>query len=115
MFRDVARRPKRIIPAPRSTRITGYGCHRIQVSRANDMDVSACARCGRCPTVLGSEQPNVDRHWFGSALQADAVEQKLQPLEVYPVGTCGADFAAYLREQLDEYARVIREADIKAD
>jgi hypothetical protein len=34
---------------------------------------------------------------------------------MYPVGTCGADFAAYLRKQLDEYARVIREADIKAE
>jgi tripartite-type tricarboxylate transporter receptor subunit TctC len=53
--------------------------------------------------------------WFGSALQTDAVRQKLQPQEMYPVGTCGADFAAYLRQQFDEYARVIREADIKAD
>jgi tripartite-type tricarboxylate transporter receptor subunit TctC len=53
--------------------------------------------------------------WFGSALQTDAVKQKLQPQEMYPVGTCGADFAAYLRKQFDEYARVIREADIKAE
>jgi tripartite-type tricarboxylate transporter receptor subunit TctC len=53
--------------------------------------------------------------WFVSALQTDAVKQKLQPQEMYPVGTCGADFAAYLRKQFDEYARVIREADIKAE
>jgi tripartite-type tricarboxylate transporter receptor subunit TctC len=53
--------------------------------------------------------------WFGSALQTDAIKQKLQPQEMYPVGTCGADFAAYLRKQFDEYARVIREADIKAE
>jgi tripartite-type tricarboxylate transporter receptor subunit TctC len=53
--------------------------------------------------------------WFGSALQADAVKQRLQPQEMYPVGACGADFAAHLRRQFDEYARVIREADIKAE
>jgi hypothetical protein len=28
---------------------------------------------------------------------------------------CGADFGAYIREQYDEYARVIREANIKAE
>jgi tripartite-type tricarboxylate transporter receptor subunit TctC len=53
--------------------------------------------------------------WFGSVLQTDAVKQKLQSLEMYPAGTCGADFAAHLRKQFDEYARVIREADIKAE
>jgi hypothetical protein len=34
---------------------------------------------------------------------------------MYPVGACGADFAAHLRTQFDAYARVIREADIKAE
>jgi tripartite-type tricarboxylate transporter receptor subunit TctC len=53
--------------------------------------------------------------WFSSALQTDAIKQKMQPQEVYPVGACGADFAAHLRRQFDEYARVIREADIKAE
>jgi tripartite-type tricarboxylate transporter receptor subunit TctC len=53
--------------------------------------------------------------WFGSALAADAVKQKLKPQEMYPVGACGADFAAHLRRQFDEYARVIRAADIKAE
>jgi hypothetical protein len=28
---------------------------------------------------------------------------------------CGADFAAYLRKQYDEYGRIIREANIKAE
>jgi tripartite-type tricarboxylate transporter receptor subunit TctC len=32
-----------------------------------------------------------------------------------PVGLCGADFAAYLRKQHDEYDRVIRAANIKVD
>jgi len=31
------------------------------------------------------------------------------------VGMCGADFGAFLRKQYDEYGRVIREANIKAE
>jgi tripartite-type tricarboxylate transporter receptor subunit TctC len=53
--------------------------------------------------------------WFGAALKAAAVKERLQTLEMYPVGTCGADFAAHLRVQFDAYAKVIREADIKAE
>jgi hypothetical protein len=34
---------------------------------------------------------------------------------LYPAGTCGADFAALLRKQYDEFGRVIREANIKAE
>ena len=53
--------------------------------------------------------------WFGAALETAAVKEKLQLQEMYPVGACGADFAAHLRSQFDVYARVIREADIKAE
>jgi hypothetical protein len=34
---------------------------------------------------------------------------------MYPVGACGTDFAAHLRSQFEDYARVIREAGIKAE
>ncbi|HEY4406937.1 MAG TPA: tripartite tricarboxylate transporter substrate binding protein [Xanthobacteraceae bacterium] len=53
--------------------------------------------------------------WLGAALATAAVKEKLQLQEMYPVGACGADFAAHLRTQFDAYARVIREADIKAE
>ena len=43
------------------------------------------------------------------------VSEKKKTKEMYPVGACGADFAAHLRDQFDAYARVIREADIKAE
>jgi tripartite-type tricarboxylate transporter receptor subunit TctC len=52
---------------------------------------------------------------FASALQAPEVKSKLLPQGLYPVGTCGADFAAYIRTQHDEYARIIREANIKVE
>jgi tripartite-type tricarboxylate transporter receptor subunit TctC len=53
--------------------------------------------------------------WFAAALETAAVRDKLQLQEMYPVGACGADFAAHLRAQFDTYARVIRDADIKAE
>jgi hypothetical protein len=39
----------------------------------------------------------------------------LQRLGLSPVGTCGANFAAILRNQYDEFGRIIREANIKAE
>jgi tripartite-type tricarboxylate transporter receptor subunit TctC len=52
---------------------------------------------------------------FASALKAPEVTSKLLTQGLYPVVMCGADFGAYIREQYDEYARVIREANIKAE
>jgi tripartite-type tricarboxylate transporter receptor subunit TctC len=52
--------------------------------------------------------------WFGTALANADVKAKLKLQEMYPAGTCGTGFATYLRDQFDAYARVIREADIKA-
>jgi tripartite-type tricarboxylate transporter receptor subunit TctC len=53
--------------------------------------------------------------WFSAALATAEVKAKLKLQEMVPAGTCGADFAAYLHDQFDAYARVIREADIKAE
>jgi len=33
---------------------------------------------------------------------------------LYPVGICGADFAAHLRKEHEKYGRIIRAANIKA-
>jgi tripartite-type tricarboxylate transporter receptor subunit TctC len=53
--------------------------------------------------------------WFAAALQAPDVKAKLAAVGFYSAGVCGADFAAYLAKQSDEYGRVIREANIKAE
>ena len=53
--------------------------------------------------------------WFVTAMQVPEVKAKLVVQGLYPVGTCGADFAADLRRQYDDYGRVIREANIKAE
>ena len=52
--------------------------------------------------------------WFQAALQDPTVKARLAALGFRPVGSCGADFAAFMRKQYDAYGRVIREADIKA-
>ena len=52
---------------------------------------------------------------FVSALKAPEVTSKLLPQGLYPVGSCGADFGSYIRKQYDEYARTIREANIRAE
>jgi tripartite-type tricarboxylate transporter receptor subunit TctC len=53
--------------------------------------------------------------WFAAAVQAPEIKEKLLVQELYPVGTCGADFAAYLRQHYDEYGRAIRDSNIKAE
>jgi tripartite-type tricarboxylate transporter receptor subunit TctC len=53
--------------------------------------------------------------WFAAALQTPEMKSKLALQGLLPVGTCGADFGAYLRNQVEEYSRVVREANIKAE
>jgi tripartite-type tricarboxylate transporter receptor subunit TctC len=53
--------------------------------------------------------------WFTAAIQVPEVKAKLAVQQLYPVGTCGADFAAYIRKQYDYLGRVIRDAKIKAE
>ena len=53
--------------------------------------------------------------WFTAAMQAPDVKAKLAIQGLYPVGMCGMDFARYLRKQYDDFGRIIREANIKAD
>jgi tripartite-type tricarboxylate transporter receptor subunit TctC len=53
--------------------------------------------------------------WFSAALQAPEVRAKLVVQGLYPVGTCGADSAAFLRKEYDDFGRIIREANIKVE
>jgi tripartite-type tricarboxylate transporter receptor subunit TctC len=53
--------------------------------------------------------------WFKTAMQAPDVKPKLLNLGLYPVGTCGDDFAAYVLKQYDTYGRIIRESNMKAE
>jgi tripartite-type tricarboxylate transporter receptor subunit TctC len=52
---------------------------------------------------------------FTAALKAPDMKPKLAKQGLFPVGTCGAEFGAFMRKQFEEYAQVIREANIKAE
>ena len=52
---------------------------------------------------------------FMTALRAPDMQPKLSLAGFSPVGKCGADFGAVLREQYERYGRVIREAKIGGD
>ena len=53
--------------------------------------------------------------WFTTALQDPAVKAKLGALGFTPVATCSADFGTFMRRQYEQYGRVIRAANIRAE
>jgi tripartite-type tricarboxylate transporter receptor subunit TctC len=53
--------------------------------------------------------------WFTSAVQDSETKRKLVAQGLFPTVTCGADFGALIRKQYEEYGRVIRESNIKAE
>jgi tripartite-type tricarboxylate transporter receptor subunit TctC len=53
--------------------------------------------------------------WFNAAMHAPEVKPQLLTFGLYPVGRCGVEFGAFIHNQYDEYARIIREANIKGE
>jgi tripartite-type tricarboxylate transporter receptor subunit TctC len=53
--------------------------------------------------------------WLTAALKEPDMQPKLAKQGLFPVGTCGAGFAAYMRKLGDDYGRIIKEANIKAN
>jgi tripartite-type tricarboxylate transporter receptor subunit TctC len=66
----------------------------------------------RCSEVTGATVAQLI-DWFSAALRAPDVSAKLVAQALYPSPSCGADFAAYIRRQPEDYARIIRELNIK--
>jgi tripartite-type tricarboxylate transporter receptor subunit TctC len=53
--------------------------------------------------------------WFTAAMQAPEVGVKLAIQGLRPGGACGAVFGAFLRNQYDEYGRIIHEENLKTE
>jgi tripartite-type tricarboxylate transporter receptor subunit TctC len=53
--------------------------------------------------------------WLSTALTAPETKPKLAKQGLFPVGICGAEFGAYMRTLGDDYSRIIRESNIKAE
>jgi tripartite-type tricarboxylate transporter receptor subunit TctC len=52
---------------------------------------------------------------FKSAVTAPDVKSKLEALGLRTVAACGGEFDAHLRRQYDNYARIVRETNIKVE
>ena len=52
---------------------------------------------------------------FRSALDAPEVKARFKALALIPVGLCGTDFGAFLREQQERTARIVKAANMKVD
>ncbi len=98
--------PKRIEPLPGVPTVAelGYKDYEVEVW----FGVVAPAKT---PKPVAAELAS----WFKAAMQAPDVKPKLLDLGLYPVGLCGDDFAAHIRKQSDEYGRIMRAANIKAE
>jgi len=53
--------------------------------------------------------------WFTAAMQQPELKARLNALGFFPAGLCGADFAALLRKQYEDYGRVIRSSNMSFD
>jgi tripartite-type tricarboxylate transporter receptor subunit TctC len=53
--------------------------------------------------------------WFLAALDAPETKPKLAAQGLFRAGQCGAAFDAFLRTQVEDYTRIIRETGIKAE
>jgi tripartite-type tricarboxylate transporter receptor subunit TctC len=53
--------------------------------------------------------------WFGSAVRTPEFKATIAADTYAPVGVCGAEFVSFIRKELDEYGRIVREANIKAE
>jgi tripartite-type tricarboxylate transporter receptor subunit TctC len=52
--------------------------------------------------------------WFTAALQGPETRRSLVAVGAYPVGMCGADFAALVRKQSDVFGRIARDLNVNA-
>jgi len=64
------------------------------------------------PAKTPPEMVNRLSAWLIGALKASDMKPKLAQQGLFPVGICGAEFGAYLRRMVDDYTRIIREANI---
>ena len=53
--------------------------------------------------------------WFATAMQSSEVRNKLEAVGLYPAVRCGKDFADFINSQSGDYARIIRDANIKVE
>jgi tripartite-type tricarboxylate transporter receptor subunit TctC len=53
--------------------------------------------------------------WFSASLRVPEVNDKFVGQGLYPINSCGADFADLMRKEYEDYGVTIREANIKGE
>ncbi|MBO0759023.1 MAG: tripartite tricarboxylate transporter substrate binding protein, partial [Bradyrhizobiaceae bacterium] len=53
--------------------------------------------------------------WITRAIEVPEIKSKLAALGISVVGTCGEDFATFLRKRYEDYGRAIRETNIRLE
>ncbi len=86
------------------------------IAEAGTKDYQASAWFGMMAPA-GTPQATISRlsAAFKAALEVPEIQTKLVSLGLYPTPACEGAFAAHIRKQYDEYAEVIRAANIKLD
>jgi tripartite-type tricarboxylate transporter receptor subunit TctC len=86
------------------------------IAEAGYRDIDADAWFGAfAPAHTPEQVTSALNGLLNTALKDRAVKEKLGIQGLYPVGSCGAEFAAYLKKQHEEYSRIIAEANIRAE
>jgi tripartite-type tricarboxylate transporter receptor subunit TctC len=67
------------------------------------------------PAKTPPEQMTLLIDWFGNAIRTADVKARLVQQGLYADGRCGADFAAHIRRQQDDYIRAVAEMNLKAE
>jgi tripartite-type tricarboxylate transporter receptor subunit TctC len=65
------------------------------------------------PTRTPKETTSQLAGWFTTAVQTPELRPQLLVQGLFPVGLCGADFAALIAKQYTEYGRLVRETNTK--
>jgi tripartite-type tricarboxylate transporter receptor subunit TctC len=98
--------PERIDPLPDVPTVAEFGYR--EYDAAQEFGIVAPAKTSR---VVVAQLIDL----FANALQVPEMKVKLIGQGLFPVKVCGAEFSDRLRKQYDDYGRVIREANIKAE
>jgi tripartite-type tricarboxylate transporter receptor subunit TctC len=67
------------------------------------------------PAATPNETTSRLADWFSAAVKSPDLRSRFVDVGLYPAGTCGAAFAAMVREQYSDFGSVIRDAHIKAE
>lgn len=67
------------------------------------------------PSKTAKEKIAELMNWITDALHDPEIRSKLVAVGLYPLGECGTEYGAFVRNQYEKYGRIIRSANIKAE